>query len=80
MGIISRLARRAVQEIARDPETRAKVERELRATSNKLAEDLKPRVRRAWREAQPKVEATKRGLKRFVQEFREEYRKGRNGE
>ncbi|MEE2790716.1 MAG: hypothetical protein VX453_03710 [Acidobacteriota bacterium] len=80
MGIISRLASRAVQELARDPETRAKVAQGLKETSRKVAQDLKPRVERAWRDAQPEVESAKRGLKRFVRQLKEEYRKGRDGE
>ncbi|MBM62074.1 MAG: hypothetical protein CL484_03890 [Acidobacteria bacterium] len=80
MGIISRLAARAVQEIASDPETRAKLSQKLRETSRKLAEELEPRARQAWRDSQPKVESAKRGLKRFAHNLREEYRKGRDGE
>ena len=45
----------------------------------KLNEDIKPRARKAWEDAKPEIESAKRGLRRFVQVLREEYRKGRNG-
>ena len=64
---------RAAQELAQNPEARAKA-------SRVLEEDVKPRAKRAWQEAQPEIENAKLGLKRFVQRVREEYRKGREGE
>ena len=80
MRLLSRLAIRAAQELARNPKARTKVAQGLRETSRKLNEDLKPRAKQAWREAQPGFESAKRGLRRFIQELSEEYRKGRNGE
>ena len=47
--------------------------------SQVLEEDLKPRAKQAWREAQPKIENAKLELKRFAQRVRDEYRKGRDG-
>ena len=80
MRLLSRLAIRAAQELARNPELRTKVAKGLKQTSQKLNEDIKPRARKAWEDAKPEIESAKRGLRRFVQELREEYRKGRNGE
>ena len=40
---------------------------------------VKPRAKQAWREAQPKIENAKLGLKRFAQRVRDEYRKGHDG-
>jgi deoxyribodipyrimidine photolyase len=80
MRILSRLAVRAAQELARNPEARAKIAQGLTKTSRKLNEDLKPRAKRAWQEAQPGIESAKRELKRFVNKLSAEYRKGRNGE
>jgi hypothetical protein len=79
MRLLSRLAIRAAQELARNPELRTKVAKGLKQTSQKLNEDIKPRARKAWKDAKPEIESAKRGLRRFVQELREEYRKGRNG-
>ena len=73
MRLLRRLVIRAAQELAQNPEARAKA-------SRVLEEDVKPRAKRAWQEAQPEIENAKLGLKRFVQRVREEYRKGREGE
>ena len=80
MKLLSRLAIRVAQELARNPKARAKIAQGLAKTSRKLNEDLKPRARQAWKEAQPEIELAKNGLRRFVQGVRAEYRKGRNGE
>ena len=64
---------RAAQELAQKPETRAKA-------SKVFEEDVTPRAKQTWREAEPKIENAKLGLKRFAQRVREEYRKGRDGE
>jgi deoxyribodipyrimidine photolyase len=80
MRLLSRLVIRGAQELVRNPEARAKVAQGLTQTSRTLNENVKPRARRAWQEAQPGIKSAKRGLKRFVQEISEEYRKGRNGE
>ena len=79
MRLLNRLAVRAAQELARNPELRGKIVQGLAETSRILNKDLKPRARRAWKDAQPGIESAKRGLGRFVQELREEYRKGRDG-
>ena len=80
MTLLSRLVMRAAQELAGNPEARAKTAEVLRDTSRKLNEDVKPRAKQAWQNAQPEIQSAKRGLKRFVQEIQEEYRKGRKGE
>ncbi len=73
MSLLRRFAIRAAQELGHNPEARAKA-------SQALEEQVKPRAEQAWREAQPKIEHAKLGLKRFAQRVREEYRKGRDGE
>ena len=72
MNLLRRLAIRAAQELAANPEARAKA-------SRVLEEDVKPRAKQAWRQAQPEIENAKLGLKRFAQKVRDEYRKGRDG-
>ena len=73
MNILRRFVIRAAQELRHNPEARAKA-------SQVLEEQVRPRAEQAWREAQPKIENAKVGLKRFAQRVREEYRKGRDGE
>ncbi len=73
MSLLRRFVIRAAQELRHNPEARAKA-------SQVLEEQVKPPAKPAWREAQPKIEHAKLGLKRFAQEVREEYRKGRDGE
>ena len=73
MSLLRRFVMRAAQELAQKPETRAKA-------SKVFGKDVMPRAKQAWREAQPKIENAKLGLKRFAQRVREEYRKGRDGE
>jgi hypothetical protein len=73
MNILRRFVIRAAQELRHNPEARAKA-------SQVLKEQVRPRAEQAWREAQPKIENAKVGLKRFAQRVREEYRKGRDGE
>ena len=73
MSLLRRFVIRAAQELGHNPEARAKA-------SQVLEEQVKPRAEQAWREAQPKIEHAKLGLKRFAQRVREEYRKGRDGE
>ncbi len=72
MRLLRRYLIRAAQELGHSPKARAKV-------SQVLEEDVKPRAKQAWREAQPKIENAKLGLKRFAQSVRDEYRKGRDG-
>ena len=72
MNLLRRLVIRAAQELAANPEARAKA-------SRVLEEDVKPRAKQAWRQAQPEIENAKLGLKRFAQRVRDEYRKGRDG-
>ncbi|MCP5111299.1 MAG: hypothetical protein GY953_10730 [bacterium] len=73
MSLLRRLVMRVAQELRQNPEARAKA-------SKVLEEDVKPRARQAWQEAQPKIADAKSGLKRFVLSVRDEYRKGRDGE
>ena len=80
MGPLRRLALRAVQELARHPEARAKAAQVLAKTQRALNDDIKPRAQQAWRAAQPEIENAKRDLKRFTQVLRDEYRKRRDGE
>ncbi len=47
--------------------------------AQELGHNPKARAKQAWREAQPKIENAKLGLKCFAQRVREEYRKGRDG-
>ena len=72
MSLLRRLVIRAAQELGHNPEARAKA-------SEVLEKDVKPRVKQALQEAQPKIENAKLGLKRFAQRVQEEYRKGRDG-
>ncbi|SVD16174.1 uncharacterized protein METZ01_LOCUS369028 [marine metagenome] len=79
MKLLSRLAIRAAQELARNPRARAKTVQVLTSTSRKFNQDFKPRVSQAWRDAQPELKSAGRGFKRLVEDLRREYRKGRNG-
>ena len=72
MSLLRRFLIRAAQELGHNPKARAKA-------SQVLEEDVKPRAKQAWREAQPKIENAKLGLKLFAQRVRDEYRKGRDG-
>ena len=72
MGLIRRLVIRTAQELGQNPRAHAKA-------SQVLEEDVKRRARKAGREAQPKIESAKLGLKRFAQSVHGEYRKGRDG-
>ena len=73
MSVLRRFVIRVARELSHDPEVRAKA-------SQVLEEDVKPRAKEAWREAQPKIEGAKLKLKRFALKVHEEYRKGRYGE
>ena len=73
MNLLRRFVIRAAQELRHNPEARAKA-------SQVLEEQVRPHAEQAWREAQPKIEHAKLGLKRFAQRVLEEYRKGRGGE
>ena len=73
MSLLSRLVTRAAQELRQNPEARAKA-------SEILEDDLKPRAKGAWKDAQPKIADAKRGLIQFVKDVQDEYRKGRDGE
>lgn len=73
MGFIRRFVIRAAQGLSQNPEARAKA-------SQVLEDDVKPLAQQAWRDAQPKIENAKRGLLRFAQGVRDEFRKGRDGE
>lgn len=73
MSILRRFVIRAAQELGHNPKARA-------MAAQVLEEQVKPRAEQAWREAQPKIEHAKLGLKRFMQRVREEYCKGREGE
>ena len=80
MTLIRRLLWRLGQEVARRPEAGAKAKEALAETQRIVTDDLKPRAEKAWRDAQPQIENAKRKLKSLAEEFREEYRKGRDGE
>jgi len=73
MSFLSRIVMRVAREVSQNPEARAKA-------SEVLEDDVKPRAKKAWSDAQPKIADAKLGLKRFVKEVRDEYRKGRDGE
>lgn len=80
MTQITRLLRLLGQELARHPEARTKVEEALAKTQRVVTDDVTPRAKQAWRDAQPGIETAKRRLKSIAAEFREEYRKGRDGD
>ena len=67
------------QELARNPDARAKAAEVVAKTQRLLNDDIKPRARQAWQNAQPDIEHAKREIKRVAQEVRDEYRKGRDG-
>ncbi len=70
MRFLRRLVVRAAQELAANPEARAKA-------SQVLEENIKPRARKAWQQAQPEIENAKQGVKSYAKKLRDEYRKGR---
>ena len=76
MSLLHRLALRVGWELARRPETRAKVAQTLAKTQRILNDDIKPRAQRAWREAKPEIEHAKRRLTHLAKQVRDEYRKG----
>ena len=80
MRLLSRLALRAGQALARNPDARAKAAQVVARTQRVVHDDIKPRAQQAWRDAQPKIQHAKRDLTRFAQKLRDEYRKGRDGE
>ena len=80
MTQIRRLIWRLGQELARRPEARAKVKEVLAETQRIVTDDVKPRAKQAWRDAQPQIASAKRRLTRVAQDMRDEYRKGRDGE
>lgn len=77
---LRRLIWRLGQELARRPEARAEAKELLAKTQRIVNDDVKPRAKKAWRAAQPEIETAKRKLRSLAEEFREEYRKGRDGE
>lgn len=80
MSLLHRLALRLGSELARRPEARAKAAQVLAQTERVLNDDVKPRAKQAWRDAQPEIERTTRKLTRLAEKVRDEYRKGRDGE
>ena len=80
MTLLRRLAIRAARELARRPEVRARAKETLINATHVFNEEVKPRAKEAWRDAQPGIEHAKARLKRFAQKLRNEYRKGRDGE
>ena len=80
MRLLSRVALRVGHALARNPAARAKAAQVVAKTQRVLNDDIKPRAQQAWRDAQPEIQHAKRDLRRFVQELRDEYRKGRDGE
>ena len=80
MRLLSRLVLRVGQELARNPEARAKAARALAKTQRIIKDDVKPRAQQVWRDAQPNLKNAKRELKRIAVQVRDEYRKGRDGQ
>ena len=80
MTLIRNLIWRLGRELVRHPEARTKAKEVLAETQRIVTDDITPRAKKAWRDAQPKIENTTRKLKNFAEEFRAEYRKGRDGE
>ena len=80
MTLLRRLAWRLGQELARRPQAREKARQVLAETQRVVNDEVKPRAKQAWRSAQPELRTAKRNLKRFADELKEEYRKGRDGE
>ena len=76
MSLLLRLARRIGWQLARHPATRAKAAQALAKTERVLRNDVAPRVRQAWRDAQPAVAHAKHKLARVANQLRDEYRKG----
>ncbi len=72
MSLFRRLVVGAVRVLAQQPEARAKA-REV------FEDEVKPRARKAWREARPEIERARREIERFARRVREQYRKGRDG-
>jgi hypothetical protein len=72
MSLFRRLVVSAVRVLVQRPEARDKA-REV------FEDEVKPRARKAWREAQPEIERARRRLERFAHRVREQYRKGRDG-
>jgi len=73
MSFISRLMMRAANELKQNPELREKA-------SEVVEDEVKPRAKQAWQEAQPKIREAKNEFLRWTGKVREEYRKGRDGE
>ncbi len=73
MSLLHRLALRVGLGLAHDPQARAKA-------GQVLNDDIKPRAKRAWRDAQPGIERAKRKVIDVAKNVRDEYRKGRDGE
>ena len=80
MRLLHRLALRVSQELACNPDARAKAAQVLAKTQRALNDDIKPRAQQVWRDAQPEIQHAKLRLQRVAKELREEYRKGRSGE
>jgi ferric-dicitrate binding protein FerR (iron transport regulator) len=80
MRLLRRLVLRVGQELARNPDARAKAAQDLARTQRAMNDDIKPRAQQAWRDAQPEIQHAKRRLQRVAQELRKQYRKGRDGE
>lgn len=85
MRFLRRLVVRAAQELAANPEARAKASQVLEENIKPRAkkawqqaqEDIKPRAKKAWQQAQPEIENAKQGFKSYAKKLRDEYRKGR---
>lgn len=85
MRFLRRLVIRAAQELAANPEARAKasqvLEEDIKPRARKAwqqaQEDIKPRAKKAWQQAQPEIENAKQGFKSYAKKLRDEYRKGR---
>ena len=80
MMLLRRLAIHAARGLARRPEVRARAKKTLTNATRVFNEEVKPRAKEAWRDAQPGIEHAKVRLKRFAEKLRDEYRKGRDRE
>jgi ferric-dicitrate binding protein FerR (iron transport regulator) len=72
MRLLRRLVLRVGQELARNPDARAKAAQVLARTQRAMNDDIKPRAQQAWRDAQPEIQHAKRRLQRLAQELREQ--------
>lgn len=80
MGLLHQLVRRIGWQLARHPAARAKAAQVLAKTERVIRDDVTPRARQAWRDAQPEIAQAKHKLARVAKQLRDEYRKGSAGQ